>query len=67
MTDKKRPTWEIVNPDGDYVIVRFFRRAVQIRDEENEYLEGADVKYWVRRGKPMTDAKLKALPELNCF
>lgn len=69
MTDKKRPTWEVVNPDGDYVIVRGYREAIEIAKDQNEYIkyELCVTRYWVRRGKPMTDAALKALPALDCF
>ena len=76
MTDKKKPTWEVVNPDGDYVIVRGYREAMAIAKDENEFigcpeclarLGVYDRCYWVRRGQPMTDAKLKSLPELDSF
>jgi len=69
MTDKKRPTWEVVNPDGDYIVVRTYREAVDIAKDQNEFIESMAYHscYWIRRGKPMTDAALKALPELDCF
>jgi len=67
MADKKRQTWEVINPDGYYVIVRTMREARDIANEENDCLGVFEKHYWYRRGKSMTDAALKALPELDCF
>ena len=67
MTDKKRQTWEVVNPGGDYIVVRSYREAKDIEKDQNEFILGFDAYYQIRKGKPMTDKKLKALPELDCF
>ena len=70
MADKKRQTWEVVNPDGDYVVVRTCKEAEDIAKDQNEFIESNvcyHTCYWIRKGKPMTDAALKALPELDCF
>lgn len=69
MADKKRQTWEVVNPDGDCVVVRTCKEAEDIAKDQNEFIESLAYGncYWIRKGKPMTDAALKALPGLDCF
>jgi len=61
----KLPTWEAVNPQGDYIIVRTKERAQELVDTENELIEENDPCYYIREGKLMTDEELKQLPELE--
>ena len=64
MKDRKRQTWNVYNPNDDYIVVRTKREADKLEREMNNYNLGL---YFVCEGNRMTDYELKHLPELDCF